>query len=82
VALEKLPGWVVDDVTSVREEVAPYVNASVEQLWRDTQDCARAAMWAVRASGMAERVLAYEDPLPASTVAALERLRADMRARR
>lgn len=81
-ALEKLPAWVVDDVTSVREEVAPYVNASVELLWRDTQDCARAAMWAVRASDMPERVLAFEDPLPASTVAALARLRAEMRARR
>lgn len=74
--LEKLPGWVVDDVTSVREEVAPYVGATPAELWRHTEDCARDAMWAVRASGLAERVLAYEDPLPASTIAALARLRA------
>ncbi len=81
-SVAKLPGWVVDDVTSVREEVAPYVNAPVEKLWRDTQDCARAAMWAARASGMEARVLAFEDPLPASTVAALARLRDELRARR
>jgi len=44
VALEKLPGWVVDDATSVREQVAPHVNATVEQLW------------AARASSIEERV--------------------------
>lgn len=73
--IEKLPGWVVDDETSVREEVAPYVGVAPAELWRLTEDCARDAMWAVRASGMAERVLAQEDPLPESSVRALERLR-------
>ena len=80
--IAELPGWAVDDVTSVRAEVAPYVGASVTQLWHDTEDCARAAMWAARASGMEQRVLSFEDPLPPSTVAALERLRREMRARR
>lgn len=75
--LEKLPGWVVDDVTSVREEMAPYVGASPASLWRHTEDCARDAMWAVRASPLAARVLAYQDPLPASTLAALARLRSE-----
>lgn len=73
--LAKLPGWVVDDVTSVREEMAPYVGASPAELWRHTEDCARDAMWAVRASGMPMRVLASEDPLPESTLIALARLR-------
>ena len=73
--LAKLPGWVTDDATSVREEVAPYVGATAAQLWRHTEDCARDAMWAVRASPFPERVLAYEDPLPESTVLALARLR-------
>ena len=73
--IEKLPGWVVDEETSVAEEVAAYVGASPETLWRHTEDCAQDAMWAVRASGMAERVLAQVDPLPESTVRALERLR-------
>jgi len=71
----ELPGWVVDDETSVAEEVAPYIGATPEELWRHTEDCAKDAMWAVRASGMAARILAQEDPLPASTLRALARLR-------
>jgi hypothetical protein len=77
--LERLPGWVIDDTTSVLEEVAPYVGATPAELWRDTVDCAEDAMWAVRASGMAQRVLAQRDPLPESTVIALARLRASAR---
>ncbi|MBX3275617.1 MAG: hypothetical protein KF729_35485 [Sandaracinaceae bacterium] len=71
----KLPGWVVDEATSIVEEMAPFVGRTPEELWRDTEDCAKDAMWAVRASGMAERVLAQEDPLPESTLRALARLR-------
>lgn len=70
-----LPGWVVDDEVSVVDEVAPYVGATPEELFRHTEDCARDAMWAVRASGIPERVLAQRDPLPESTVRALARLR-------
>ncbi|MGE0791078.1 MAG: hypothetical protein AB7S26_35730 [Sandaracinaceae bacterium] len=72
--VDRLPGWIVDDATSVRDEVAPYVGATPAELWRHTQDCAKDAMWAVRASGMAERVLSTVDPLPESTVRALRRL--------
>lgn len=77
--LAKLPGWVVDDTRSVLEEVAPFVGATPAELWQHTADCAEDAMWAIRASGMAERILAHEDPLPESTVRALARLRADFR---
>ena len=73
--LSKLPGFVVPDATSVREEVEPYRDASPAELWRITEACARDAIWAVRASGMAERVLAQKDPLPQSTIDALARLR-------
>jgi hypothetical protein len=73
--LAQLPGWVVDDVISVREEMARYVGASRETLWRLTEACARDAMWAVRASPFPERVLAHVEPLPESTVATLVRLR-------
>jgi hypothetical protein len=79
VRLEHLPGWVVDDVTSVREEVSRYVGLSQAELWRLTSDCARDALWAARASGILDRVLAAEDPLPESTVRALARLRAQPR---
>ena len=77
--LTRLPGWVVDDATSVREEVADLVGASPEQLWRMAKRCARDARWAVRATvdGHADpgRVLDHRDPLPPTTLAAMARLR-------
>lgn len=73
--LPKLPGWVIDDAASVREEVAPWRGLTAAQRWRLASACARDAMWAVRAGGAAERALAHVDPLPDSTVAALARLR-------
>ena len=75
VRLRKLPGWVIEDESSVREEVARYVSATPEELWRLTEDCSRDAMWAVRASPFPARVLSYEEPLPESTLRALARLR-------
>lgn len=74
-----LPGWVVADEESVRDDVARYVGMSPAELWREVEDCARDAMWAVRASPFPERVLAYEEPLPESSVRALARLRAQRR---
>ncbi|MBI2895728.1 MAG: hypothetical protein HYY06_19380 [Deltaproteobacteria bacterium] len=73
--LSRLPGWVVDDATSVREEVRPWVGTTAAERWRLARLCARDAMWAVRASGNARRVLDHVDPLPESTAAALARLR-------
>jgi hypothetical protein len=73
--LPRLPGWVVDDVTSVREEVKEWVGTTEAERWRLAKACARDAIWAIRASGMARRILDQVDPLPASTVRALERLR-------
>lgn len=64
---------------SIRQDVAPYVGKSAAELWRDVEDCAHDAMWAARASGIADRVLAHQDPLPESTLRALERLRASYR---
>jgi hypothetical protein len=61
VVLRKLPGWVVSDEESVRADVARYVGMSPAALWHEVEDCARDAMWAVRAS----------------PVRALARLRAD-----
>jgi hypothetical protein len=76
--IAKLPGWVVDDETSVREEVADLRTKSPSELWRLAILCSRDAIWAVRAGGRRDEVLAREDPLPESTVAALARLRAQM----
>jgi hypothetical protein len=73
--LAKLPGWIVDDVASVRAEVAEWANTTPAQRWQLARSCARDAMWAARASGMRARILEQVDPLPESTVAALARLR-------
>jgi hypothetical protein len=73
--LTKLPGWIVDDATSVREEVADWVNASPAERWRLARLCARDALWAARASGMRERILEQVDALPESSIRALARLR-------
>jgi hypothetical protein len=73
--LAKLPGWVVDDVTSIREEVADLRGLRREDLWRLAHLCSRDALWAVRAHPSPARVLDHQDPLPESTRAALARLR-------
>jgi hypothetical protein len=73
--LPNLPGWVVDDTASVRQEVAEWRNTSPAERWRLARLCARDALWAARASGMRERILAQVDPLPESSVTALARLR-------
>jgi hypothetical protein len=75
VRLQKLPGWIVDNATSVREEVAPYVDLRIEERWRATQRCCRAAAAMLRFNRNPERALAYRDPLPESTLRELARLR-------
>ena len=72
---DALPGWIVDDRESVRREAEPYRHMTPEQ---------RAELLAAACRGMArllrirddrDRVLAHTDPLPESTIRALERLR-------
>lgn len=75
--LPKLPGWVIDDVASVREEVKEWRGTTPAQRWHLARACARDAMWAMRAGGMASRIASHVDPLPESSVRALERLRRD-----
>jgi hypothetical protein len=73
--LERLPGWVVDNDASVREEVAPYVDATMAARWDATRRCCRAARDMLRFHRDPARALEYRDPLPPSSVAALRRLR-------
>jgi hypothetical protein len=77
----KLPGWVVDDATSVRREVQEWVGTTPAERWRLAVLCSRDAMWAIQASRDPQRLLDWEDPLPESSVAALSRLRAAARGR-
>lgn len=73
--LPKLPSWVVDDVSSVRAEVAEWARTTPAERWQLARLCSRDAMWAARASGNPQRILDHVDPLPESTIAALARLR-------
>jgi hypothetical protein len=77
--IESLPGWVVADEESVRADAVRWARMTPAERWREVEDCARDAMWAVRASPFPERVLAYEEPLPESSVRALARLRLSRR---
>jgi hypothetical protein len=73
--LTKLPGWVIDDDASVREEVAEWKDLTPAQRWRLAVLCSRDAMWAARASGNPQRILDHVDSLPESTLTTLARLR-------
>jgi hypothetical protein len=75
VVLPNLPGWVISDEASVLAEVAEWRGTSAAERWRLAELCARDAMWAIRASGHADRILERVDPVPESTLAALARLR-------
>ena len=70
-----LPGWVVDNDTSVRDEVAAWRGTPPAERWEMAKLCARDVLWALGTREDPERILATEDPLPESTVAALARLR-------
>ena len=71
-----LPGWVIDDAESVRREAEPYRRASAEQRMRHLSMVCRDAWRLAISRTDREAVLAYRDPLPEGSVAALARLRA------
>lgn len=73
--LARLPGWIVGEEASVREEVAEWIGTTPVERWRLAVLCSRDAIWAARASGRLLRILEQVDPLSAGTVAALARLR-------
>lgn len=73
----RLPGWVVDDATSVDDEVRGLRGTTAEERWRMALACAQDALWALSVCDHAERALAHEDALPESTLVALRRLRGE-----
>jgi hypothetical protein len=73
--LAKLPGWVVDDVGSVRAEAAPYRDMTPERRAVLLAAACRASAKMLRARVDGARVAEYRDPLPESSKVALERLR-------
>lgn len=70
-----LPGWAVSDAESVRAESEPYVNMAPANRLRVLAAVCRAAGKMLRSRADAEIALSYQDPLPASSIAALDRLR-------
>lgn len=80
--LKRLPGWVISNEESVREEVEPYRTLTPAQRLALGAAASRSAAAVVLSSPDRDRVLSYRDPLPPSAEQALERLRREHRARR
>lgn len=70
------PAWMIDNDESVRRESARYRHLDPRERLRLTAMACRAAARQWRARPDYARLLAYRDPLPDSTLAHLERLRA------
>jgi hypothetical protein len=77
--MSELPAWAIDNAESVRREAARYRGMTPEQKLELVASACRTAAALLAASPNRERALAHEDPLPASSVEALQRL---MQARR
>lgn len=77
-----LPGWVTSNEESVRREAAPYAGMAPEERASHLAAACRAAAKLLASRADRERVLALEDPLPESSLRALERLRAVAREHR
>ena len=71
----ELPAWAMDNRTAVAREAAPYRGLSSEERWRLMSAACRGAARQLRNRSDRERIPAYRDPLPASSVAILRRLR-------
>ena len=79
--LAKLPGWVVDNATSVREECARYRDMTPDQRSEQAGFACELAASIIEGRSDRQRVLDWVDALPASTLQVLARLRAAYRGR-
>ncbi len=76
-----LPGWVVDEAESVREECARYRAMFGEEKMAVLAALLRDAERILASRPDAQRARDWVDPLPPSTVQALARLRAEARSK-
>ena len=76
-----LPGWVVDNRTSVLREAEPYRAMTCEQRLKLMSLLCDDAVKQVNAREDRDAVVRYREPLPQSSVEALARLRAEMAGR-
>lgn len=77
----RLPGWATDDAASIEREAQPFRDMTPEQRAHLLARVCRAGARLLRSRADAAAVAALRDPLPESTVRALERLRAQGGAR-
>lgn len=75
------PGWVIDNVESVRREAARYRAMRSDEKMELVASACRTAALMLEASPNRDRALRYQDPLPPSSIAALKRLMQERRAR-
>jgi hypothetical protein len=80
--LAKLPGWVVSNEESVRREAGPYRHLSDEERFERLAQACRGLVEILSFRDDAEQVMAWQDPLPASSLAHLARLRSQFVASR
>lgn len=73
--VERAIPWAVDDHESVTAEAGPYVEMAPEQRAVALAAACRAAMRLLRIRADQQTVLSHTDPLPESSIRALERLR-------
>jgi hypothetical protein len=78
--LDGLPGWVIDNASSVAREAAPYVGLEPDERAKLLVKLCRTAMSIARGRPDSATVFAFRDRIPVSTEQALERLRALERA--
>ncbi len=73
--LTRLPGWIVDDATSVENESAPYRDLTPSERGALLASACRAAARILRSRPDSAEILAMRDPLPESSERALAALR-------
>ena len=74
-----LPKWVTENRTAVLEEAAPYRNLSSIEREEIIRKVMRVGARQLASRADRERLLAWSDPLPKSSVEAMERLRREYR---
>lgn len=70
-----LPGWVVSGAVSARDKARPSRNRTLAERLADSAAACATAAYMLSLNTKRDRVLAFSEPLPDSTIAALERLR-------
>jgi hypothetical protein len=77
--MAKVPPWAVSNDESVRAEAAPYRSMTPAERLEVLRTVCRTAARQLAAHPLRQKVVAFSDPLPQSSIAALARLRKQAR---